>query len=117
MKEKIKEWVRQLVSAIGVILIVSVIFTFGIIKGYEQSFFKEFPKVFIFISSVFLVIWIVYKVYNARQPEIVKRDKFIDEINEDLENLKCYEKEDFKELKEEMISIRRKIDSFKSHSK
>jgi len=117
MKEKIKEWARQLVSAIGVILIVSVVFTFGIIEEYQRSFLKEFPKVFIFISSTFFIIWIICKVYNARQPEIIKRDKLIDEIDEDLENLECYKKEDFKELKEEMINIREKIDSFKSYLK
>ena len=117
MKEKIKEWVRQLVSAIGVILIVSVVFTFGIIEGYERSFFEEFPKVFIFISFVFLIIWIVCKIYNAREPEVIKRDKFIDEIDEDLENLEDYEKEDFEELKEEITNIRKEIDSFKLYPK
>jgi Na+-transporting methylmalonyl-CoA/oxaloacetate decarboxylase gamma subunit len=114
MKEKIKEWNRQLISVIGTILIISVILTLGVIEGYEKSFFEELPKVFIFISFVFLIMWIISKIYNARKPEIIKRDEFIDEIDESLENLESYEKEDFKELKEEITNIRKKIDSFKS---
>jgi amino acid permease len=113
MKEKIKEWIRQLVSAIGMILVVSVMFTFGMIKEYEINFFEELPKVFILISFVFLIMWIISKIYNARKQKIIKRDEFVDEIDEDLENLEVYEKEDFEEIKEEIANIRKKIDSFK----
>ena len=117
MKEKIKNWIKKLGETIIVLSIVSVVFTSWVTQpdeSYEGSFFKEFPKVFIFISLAFLIIWIVCKIYNAREPEIIKRDKFIDEIGEELENLEDYEKEDFEELKEEITNIRKEIDSFKS---
>lgn len=117
MKEKIKKWIKKLGSVIIILLIVSVVFTSWVIETeerYEKSFFKEFPKVFIFISLVFLIIWIVCRIYNAREPEIIKRDKFIDEIGEELENLEDYGKEDFEEVKEEIANIRKEIDSFKS---
>jgi len=117
MKEKIKECFKELISVIGVILVISAIFTFPMMAEDGRDFFKKFPKVFIFISFIFFIIWVICKLYNARQPGIVKRDKLIDEIDEDLENLECYEKEDFKELKEEMKNIREKIDSFKSYPK
>ena len=117
MKEKTKSHIRQLGSAVIVILITSVVFTGMIIEEQPGYFWEHFPRVIIFVSIIFLVIWIVYKVYNIRTPEIIRKDEFIKEIGEDLENLgvedlENYEKEELKELKEEIINIREKVDHF-----
>lgn len=111
MKEKTKNQIKQLGSTVIVILIISVVFTAMIIEEQSGYFWEHFPKVIIFVSVIFVIIWIIYKVYNIRTSEVAERDEFIKEVGKDLENLgvedlENYEREELKELKEEITNIR-----------
>lgn len=71
MKEEIKENIRQIGSVIICILIVSGVFTSWVIYDHQNEenmnykwFFKEYPRVLIFTSILFLIIWVIFKRYN-----------------------------------------------------
>jgi len=111
-----KKIIKKLGGITLVILIISFVITINVMKTTSQSFFETFPRILIITFILGGVIWFIYsslsKFYQIKESEITNRDEFIREIDEDLENVECYEKEDFGALKEEITNIRQKIESF-----
>jgi len=111
-----KEKARNFVSAIFICFIGSLVFSVGIWGQGEtnQGFFEILLNVFFVSLIVAVVVWIISLFYRLSiyKGEITERRNFIEAIQQDLENLEGYEKEDFEELKEELVRIRKETEDY-----